>query len=205
VQGAACEGLDRAPRASHPARRRSQPAPRIPHPALDRDRCSADLRQRLFLSYRAHSIALADAGIAPIRVTGLSSAELSTLRTPRTDDAWHALFKVTVTGADVPVAGRYLASSIALEFHPTFPLDPGRAYTVSFDPARLPDLRDAPIVTTTVRLAAAAHGPSTVVTALYPSSDVWPENLLRFYVHFSAPMSRASAVGVTWWTTQDRK
>jgi hypothetical protein len=29
-----------------------------------------------------------------------------------------------------------------------------------------------------------------VVTHIYPSADVLPENLLKFYVHFSAPMSR---------------
>src|SRR5262245_32703151 len=128
-------------------------------------------------------IALAESGAtAVVRVTGLSSDELSSLRHAPTDSAWHALFKVTVTGAEVPVAGRYITSGAALEFHPTFPLDPGRAYSVSFDPARLPDPRDAPIVTATVRLAAPEHSPSTVVTALYPSSDVWPENLLRFYV-----------------------
>jgi hypothetical protein len=33
----------------------------------------------------------------------------------------------------------------------------------------------------------------TVVTAVYPSAKVLPENLLRFYVHFSAPMSRGEA------------
>ena len=37
--------------------------------------------------------------------------------------------------------------------------------------------------------------PSTVVTAITPSSDTWPENLLRFYIHFSAPMSRRGAIG----------
>jgi hypothetical protein len=32
--------------------------------------------------------------------------------------------------------------------------------------------------------------PSAYVSAVYPSADVLPENLLKFYVHFSAPMSR---------------
>jgi hypothetical protein len=143
-------------------------------------------------------IALAEsASGAVVRVTGLSSSELSGLqRAANNDDAWHALLRVTVSGADVPVAGRYVANGAALEFQPRFPLDPGRAYAVQFDPARLPDPRDAPVVTTTVRLAAAARVPSTVVTTLYPSADVWPENLLRFYIHFSAPMSRGSAVGI---------
>jgi hypothetical protein len=32
-----------------------------------------------------------------------------------------------------------------------------------------------------------------VVSAIYPSADVVPENLLRFYLEFSAPMSRGDA------------
>ncbi len=37
--------------------------------------------------------------------------------------------------------------------------------------------------------------PTTVVTAITPSAETWPENLLRFYIHFSAPMSRRGAIG----------
>jgi hypothetical protein len=33
-------------------------------------------------------------------------------------------------------------------------------------------------------------GAATVVTQVYPSADRLPENLLKFYLHFSAPMSR---------------
>jgi hypothetical protein len=35
--------------------------------------------------------------------------------------------------------------------------------------------------------------PSTKITAVYPTGDQLPENLLRFYIHFSAPMSRGEA------------
>ena len=35
--------------------------------------------------------------------------------------------------------------------------------------------------------------PAAAVSAVYPSSDVLPENLLKFYVHFTAPMSRGEA------------
>jgi hypothetical protein len=31
--------------------------------------------------------------------------------------------------------------------------------------------------------------PTTVVSQVYPTAEVLPENLLKFYVHFSAPMS----------------
>ena len=36
--------------------------------------------------------------------------------------------------------------------------------------------------------------PSTVVARVYPSGDAVPENLLRMYVEFSAPMGRKSGV-----------
>jgi Bacterial Ig-like domain len=35
--------------------------------------------------------------------------------------------------------------------------------------------------------------PAPKVLAVYPSADVLPENLLKFYIHFSAPMSRGEA------------
>ncbi|MCH7864908.1 MAG: hypothetical protein IIC56_06820, partial [Proteobacteria bacterium] len=31
------------------------------------------------------------------------------------------------------------------------------------------------------------------MTQVYPSADVLPENLLKFYLHFSAPMSRGDS------------
>ena len=34
---------------------------------------------------------------------------------------------------------------------------------------------------------------STFVTQVYPSADALPENLLKFYLHFSAPMSRGDS------------
>ena len=35
--------------------------------------------------------------------------------------------------------------------------------------------------------------PETRITAIYPTSDELPENLLKFYIHFSSPMSRGEA------------
>jgi hypothetical protein len=37
---------------------------------------------------------------------------------------------------------------------------------------------------------AVAAGEATSITQVYPTADVLPENLLKFYVHFSAPMRR---------------
>ncbi len=133
---------------------------------------------------------------ALIRVTGLSSEELARLRSAsRTDDEWRALLVARVAGTDVPILGRYHVTDAALEFRPAFPFDAGRAYSVRFEPASLPDPRDAPAIEKSVALPAPAKAPATVVSAIYPTSGTWPENLLRFYIHFSAPMSRESALG----------
>jgi hypothetical protein len=83
-----------------------------------------------------------------------------------------------------------------LRFTPAFPLDPGRQYEVRFDPSRVPGsaARSATPLVAMVGRPAAATEPSTVVTQVYPSGDEVPENLLRMYVEFSAPMGRRSGI-----------
>ena len=132
-----------------------------------------------------------------VRVTGLSSSELNDLRRGAlTDDDWRGLLRVTVIGLDgPPMAGKYEVTPDALVFRPAFPLDPGRRYGARFDPARLPRPRRDEIVEKTISITAPTAGPSTRVAGVWPQADMWPENLLRFYVHFSAPMSQGSAVG----------
>jgi hypothetical protein len=131
------------------------------------------------------------------RVTGLSSRVLTALSGAKlTDDDWRALFRVAVSGQDgPPMAGTYEVAADAVLFRPAFPLDPGRPYLVRFDPARLPAPRTDELVEKTIAMPASAPGPATFVTGLWPAAGVWPENLLRFYIHFSAPMSRTTGVG----------
>lgn len=131
-----------------------------------------------------------------MRVTGLGSAELSSLRNAQwSPEEWSQLLKVTVGDSPTPIIGRYAVAHGGLEFSPRFPLDPGRSYVARFDPVRLPRPRQAPPVTTSVSIPAGAEGPATAVAAIYPSGDTWPANLLRFYVHFSGFMSRSNAAG----------
>jgi hypothetical protein len=47
-----------------------------------------------------------------------------------------------------------------------------------------------------VTLPAGDRTPRTMVRAVFPANDTVPENLLRFYIEFSAPMSRTVV-----WTT----
>jgi hypothetical protein len=127
----------------------------------------------------------------------LSSAELTSLRSVSwSDREWQALLAVTVKGAEgVPVVGRYVATGGALEFHPRFPFDPGRAYAIAFNPGRLPQPRDSPTVSVAVSLPGETPQASTRIDAIYPSAHVWPANVLRVYLHFSGPMSHMSSVG----------
>jgi len=123
-------------------------------------------------------------------VSGLSGAELRALRSAQwSEEAWQALMRVSVTGNDTaPVAGRYVLTADTIQFEPRFPFDPGRSYSVRLDPAKLPTPSDDRVVEQVVALPAKTTT-RTVVTAIYPSGTAWPENILRVYIHFSAPMS----------------
>lgn len=84
-----------------------------------------------------------------------------------------------------PMVGRTWVEQGELRFEPQFPLERGVNYRAIFRPGG-----GAPAVVALFKLPLQRAEPSTVVSAIYPSADVLPENLLKFYVHFSAPMSR---------------
>ncbi len=135
-----------------------------------------------------------------VRITGWAPAELSGLSAARlTADAWTDIIRLTVEGmSDIAVVATYRVTADAVEVVPTFGMDAGRAYVVSVDTSRLPLPRAATseeAVTARLVLPTGPVATATHVTAIYPSGDVWPENVLRFYLHFSGPMSGQSAVG----------
>jgi hypothetical protein len=144
---------------------------------------------------------------AAIDVVGLSPGDLSALASSTlTPDDWTALLRITVGGADgasvdrPPVLGTYTVRDHLLRFTPRFPFDPGQRYDVRFDPSRLPASSAAApsrgqIVTASVALPAAETHAATRVVAVFPGGDVVPENLLRMYIVFSAPMSLDAASG----------
>jgi hypothetical protein len=135
---------------------------------------------------------------AYVEVIGLPGPALAALRrTEWQPDQWSALLRVGVDDQSLAMLGAYTVADDALRFTPSFPFDPGRTYHVRFDPARLPgDAGSAslPPIVTTVARAAEHTTPTTVVARVYPTGDVVPENLLRMYVEFSAPMSRPSGI-----------
>ena len=74
----------------------------------------------------------------------------------------------------------------------SFLCSPGREYDVSFDTSKAPRASAVRVSSThaVVALPRVAHTPSTLVTEVYPSGDVIPENQLRMYVQFSGPMGQ---------------
>lgn len=85
--------------------------------------------------------------------------------------------------ADLPLFGALHKDGEVLVFTPRFPLKPGESYRALVDGTR------EHIFT----LPAPPPSPPTTLVRVYPSSDVLPENQLKFYLHFSAPMSRGEA------------
>ncbi len=133
-----------------------------------------------------------------LHVTGLDAPQLAALRGVNWDAAaWQKLLIVHVESKDglgtigLPaMLGTYRVTEQALEFTPQFPLEPGLSYVSLFNPARLPGGAGGKFISTTFEVPRRNQSPSTVVTQIYPTARVLPENLLKFYVHFSAPMNR---------------
>lgn len=132
---------------------------------------------------------------------GLSELELQELsRSNLKQDQWTALFSIFVGSAQKkknrpPVLGSYRVENKTLIFEPRFPLAPGVQYRAEFDPARLPksDRIKTKTVVADFTISKAHSLPSTKVELVYPTTDLLPENQLKFYIHFSAPMSKGEA------------
>jgi hypothetical protein len=136
-----------------------------------------------------------------VEVVGLLPEELQSLAgQEQTPEKWHALFAVYVAGSrergrQPAMLGSYRVEKDRLRFEPRYPLVPGVAYRAVFHPDRLPGHADSPEkpLEKIVQLPKPKPIPTTVVQHVYPSSDELPENLLKFYLHFSAPMSQGEA------------
>ncbi len=113
-------------------------------------------------------------------------------------DRWQALFAVYVdpdSPSEVslpPLLGSYRIEEQELIFQPRFPLEPGLRYRAVFDP--MADGSQAKQhITVNFTIPKAEATASTTVENVYPTTNRLPENQLKFYLHFSAPMSRGEA------------
>jgi hypothetical protein len=94
-----------------------------------------------------------------------------------------SVFVDTAPAGSPAVAGSCRAEGGSLVFSPRYPLQPGLAYRVV--------MGGTPAGGATVPKAVIE--PSTRVVQVYPTSSRLPENQLKLYLHFSAPMSRGEA------------
>ena len=155
----------------------------------------------------APRILLAGDGSAFV-LTGLESGDVTALEAATLDRReWAEVLSVHVAteGEDLPaVVGSYSIESGNVRFEPRFPLRPGLTYRAIHRSARLEALRashaggdrdrePAALVEAEFRLPDTSGPPSTLVARVYPTADVLPENQLKFYIHFSAPMGRGEA------------
>jgi hypothetical protein len=117
-------------------------------------------------------------------------------KTARSDEEWSKVLAVFVNDEQAPpantpaVLGRYRLVEHSLRFEPLFGFDAGRRYRVRFDPGALGGevAETVEPVETILSLPKADVAPTTIVEVIYPSSDTLPENQLKLYIHFSAPM-----------------
>ena len=115
---------------------------------------------------------------------------------------WKKVFHIhaeTANGLDwrelPPVQGSYRLTNNRLVFEPLFPLQAGVNYHAVFNPSkagRLPEGTSFDVIEATLRLERPMAKPETIVSQVYPTANSLPENLLKFYLHFSAPMSQGN-------------
>jgi len=109
-------------------------------------------------------------------------------------DQWQELFTVYVDSGSPdealpPILGSYRIEDRILIFQPRFPLQPGLSYRAVFHP----ETSASETITSRFDIPQSKAVASTIVEHVYPSTDQLPENQLKFYLHFSAPMSRGEA------------
>ena len=124
-----------------------------------------------------------DPGGGAFRVTGWAAARAESVE-------WDRLLAVYVeprSESAPALLGVHSTEDGELVFRPRFPLQPGLRYRAVFRPP------GAPVIEAIFEIPKRPAGPLTKVEQVYPTAGVLPENVLKLYIHFSAPMSRGEA------------
>jgi hypothetical protein len=113
--------------------------------------------------------------------------------------AWSKVAAIIVangTDEDVakrpPILGEWKVAGKQIIFEPRFPAREGVAYRALFNQSAVfePNAKGTMSPVAELTIPQKIRVPTAKVVAVYPTRDVLPENLLKFYVHFSAPMLR---------------
>jgi len=153
---------------------------------------------------------------AAVEVVGAAPAALQALSRPEmTLDRWTLILHIRVLSAgqpprddNPPLWGSYRVAGNIIRFEPRFRLEPGMRYRAAFDLEQLHAVArvlipsqgaDSGASRSPTKLIAEYSPPArpahstTQVAHVFPTPKLLPENLLRFYICFSAPMSRGEA------------
>jgi hypothetical protein len=128
-----------------------------------------------------------------VEVVGLSRDTLQALSSV-TPEQWPSVFRIGIRADAPPMLGTYAIDNGRIRFTPAFPLDAGRQYEARFDTTALTNQTPATPLVASIGRPAEHTVPTTVVTRVYPTASAVPENVLRMYVEFSAPMGRKSGI-----------
>ncbi len=145
------------------------------------------------------SIAIAfEDGARVIAVQNLPDALLAELRRLDAEsERWGEVFSIQAgdTGSGIRselpnVLGRYSVQDGRVIFAPRYPLSARTSYSVEFRPTAIG--YNAEALSATLRLEPSVSVFDTRVRRVYPSADVLPANLLKFYIEFTRSMSRGT-------------
>ena len=154
----------------------------------------------ILLAFAISASSLTAAEISWIQSTPTSAPEkvvLKDIEIPGNTDegeAWKSWLKVYVITTGLPhfthrpVLGTYTQSEGSITFAPRFPFSDRIAYRAEFAiPLHKSERKDS--IVSEWHPDPSAKQPSTLVANIYPTSALLPENLLKFYLTFSNPMS----------------
>jgi hypothetical protein len=159
-------------------------------------------------------VGIGDAAV--VEVFGLPSDGVAALaQASLTPERWAAFFPVFAEPATAPTAaavptqpmlGRWRVQDGRPRFEPQFPLARGVRYRAEFRTASMAAEQfklthpgamvkvSGATLTAYFQLPADVAPPSTIVAEIFPTADVLPENMLKFYVQFSAPMAEGAGL-----------
>ena len=147
-----------------------------------------------------------------VEVSGWAPSELQQVEAFATDNAsWADIISIHIALPDQDIdelpaiVGEYDVSrdGSTLVFRPRFGWSAGQTYTAMLDLGVINELIMSEMTTEATVLegsfvvpASAIPDERPAITAIYPTADEVPENLLRFYIAFSQPMQRGNVYDV---------
>ena len=130
----------------------------------------------------------------PDQPEGVIRFDVSFLVNENVDALSYDFLSVSITnGADepniIPIQGNYSIIENSLVFKPYFPFDPGLTYVV-----KIQDTNTEEYSYFQFQTGEKAKVDQAKLLNIFPSANLLPENLLRFYIYFQTPMTQGQSL-----------